>query len=368
MLSNCKRVLLFGLGLALLACSLHAFASPDPVVMETRHVRYLIGADGKNAGLIDKQTGKDYLAAPAWPFATIKLSGKEFAATSCTFENDELFLSFQAARVTVAVKVLSRESYWVFEVESVSDPAVDELALINLAATSTQYRSGISGLVGDDVFSVALRALDLKTNARIGGTPAMLTAVFTRKAGLAGAKAALVASPTSVMRPALQEVIRKEGLSESPLGGPWALDAPENRGSYVFADVSEANVEQWIALAKQAGLAQVHFIGWERAYGHYPPRPDRFPHGVAGMKAAVDKIHAAGLRAGMHTLTGCISPHDAWSSPVPDPRLARDARLTLDAVPRRKNLHRSHAGAAGWHWMSSGLTPAGAMYSALTTN
>ena len=113
------------------------------------------------------------------------------------------------------------------------------------------------------------------------------------------------------------------------MGGPWALDAERNRGSYVFADVSEKNIDDWIALAKLGGIEQIHFIGWEQTLGHYAPRKDAFPHGLAGMKAAVDKIHAAGLKAGMHTLTGAISPNDPWASPVPDPRLAKDAAFSL---------------------------------------
>ena len=43
------------------------------------------------------------------------------------------------------------------------------------------------------------------------------------------------------------------------------------------------------------------------------------------------KVHAAGMKAGMHTLTGCISPHDTWIRPRPDPRLAVDAAFTLTA-------------------------------------
>jgi hypothetical protein len=231
----------------------------------------------------------------------------------------------------VTIKSLPREHYFVFEVESVSDPAVEELSLINLPVTSCKYSSGISGVAADDDFAVALRVLDLKANGRVGGQPAVLTAICSQKHGIAGARVALAGSPAGEIRSVLKEIIHDEGLPESPLGGPWALDAPENRGSYVFADVSETNVDQWIALAKKAGIAQIHFIGWERSYGHYEPRPDRFPRGVEGLKATVEKIHAAGLRAGMHTLTGCISPRDSWATPVPDKRLAKDARLTLAA-------------------------------------
>jgi hypothetical protein len=96
-------------------------------------------------------------------------------------------------------------------------------------------------------------------------------------------------------------------------------------------------VDEWIALAKEAGLAEIHFCGWEQSLGHYEPRKDLFPNGIAGLKAAVDKIHAAGLKAGMHTLTGCIAPHDPFASPVPDKRFAKDATFTLSAPINEKD-------------------------------
>ena len=43
----------------------------------------------------------------------------------------------------------------------------------------------------------------------------------------------------------------------------------------------------------------------------------------------MDRVRAAGLNAGMHTLTGCISTNDPWVTPVPDARLKADATYTL---------------------------------------
>ncbi len=78
-------------------------------------------------------------------------------------------------------------------------------------------------------------------------------------------------------------------------------------------------------------MLELHLDGWYASLGHYTPRKDLYPHGLAGLKSMVDKIHAAGLKAGLHTLTGCISVNDRWVTPVPDKRLCRDAILTLAA-------------------------------------
>ncbi|MBM3334748.1 hypothetical protein FJY63_08810, partial [Candidatus Sumerlaeota bacterium] len=302
------------------------------VVLENDYVKYVIGGDGKNISFLAKHTGMDYTGAPPGrPFVTIKKAGREYQPTSCSFDEGRIILRFQPPGVAVVIKYLARKHYFVFEVEAPSDPAVEELRLVNLTVTSSKYVSGISGVAADDDFAVSLRVLNLKANARIGGKPVLLECVCSQQHGITGAKVALVGCPAAEIRAVLKEVIHNEGLPESPLGGPWALDAPENRGSYVFARVSEANVDQWIALAKKGGIAQVHFIGWERTLGHYEPRPDLFPRGLAGLKATVEKIHAARLRAGMHTLTGCIAPSDPWVTPVPDKRLAKDATFTLAA-------------------------------------
>ena len=52
----------------------------------------------------------------------------------------------------------------------------------------------------------------------------------------------------------LKEVVRNEDLPYSPLGGPWALDVQENRGSYLFTFVTEKNVDEWTRLAKLGGI------------------------------------------------------------------------------------------------------------------
>ncbi|MHB8903191.1 MAG: hypothetical protein ACYC6Y_30895, partial [Thermoguttaceae bacterium] len=146
-----------------------------------------------------------------------------------------------------------------------------------------------------------------------------------------GAAAALVACPAGRLRPVLQQLLKNEGQPWSELGGPFALDAPANRGSYVFAGVSEKNVDRWIQLARRGGIECIHLSGWEASLGHYEPHPALFPNGLVGLEEVVRKIHQAGLTAGIHTLTGCIATNDPWVRPVPDPRLATDGSFTLAA-------------------------------------
>lgn len=298
------------------------------VTVETEFLRLGLTADGQAAEFTDRASGRNY-GSPV-PFAVLRRANQTHPSTGCLMKDGKLTLTFQGLPGRVGIAVAAKKQYLVFEILSVGEEGVEALDLCPAAVSLTKMRSPLSGVAADDDFAACVRALDLKGNLRLhGGARSRFEMCFEAKHGMTGAKFALVGCPTVRLRGVLQELVRGEGLLGSPLGGPFALDAEENRGSYVFASVSEANVDSWIALAKKAGLAQIHFIGWERSLGHYEPRKDLFPGGLDGMKAVVDRIHAAGLRAGMHTLTGGISVHDPFASPVPDRRLAKDASFVL---------------------------------------
>ena len=59
------------------------------------------------------------------------------------------------------------------------------------------------------------------------------------------------------------------------------------------------------------------------------PATAYFPGGLDEMQATAERIRAAGLKPGIHTLTACISPNDPWVTPVPSPHLIASNRYTL---------------------------------------
>ena len=320
-------------------------AQPDvSITLETDLLRLGIAADGRTVSFTDKASGKDYCPKePRQAFAAIRRQGKTHDATACTLADGQLTVKFGDSGVTAVLKATAKKHYLVFEVASVSDPKVEELDFAAFRVALAKHLSGISGVASDDDFAACVRALNLQANLALHGGPSPLfQPTCYAKYGLVGAKIALVGCPTPRLRPVLQEVVRGEGLPMSPLGGPFALDAEENRGSYVFATVSEKNADEWIALAKKGGLAQIHLISWEKSLGHYEPRKDLFPNGLDGLKSVVAKIHAAGLRAGMHTLTACIATNDPFATPVPDRRFAKDASFLLaEALGEKDNALRT---------------------------
>ena len=296
--------------------------------LETDHATLSISPRGRCTALVDKRTGTDHVLKTV-PFLSIKRSGATHRGPRCSYQDGKLTAVFSKAETTVVIGVTSKKRYLVFEVLSVSKDDVDLLTFLCLNLKACAYVSSMSGLAADDDFGVCVRALNLRTHAWVGRAEPIMSAMAYREHGIVGAKVALAACPSARLLPVLQEIVRTEGLPYSPLGGPFAIDAEGNRGSYVFARVSERNVDEWIDLARRGGITHIHMSGWGQSLGHYTPREDLFPRGLDSMKAVVDRIHAAGLKAGMHTLTGCISPHDPWVKPVPDKRLATDGTFTL---------------------------------------
>lgn len=327
---------ILALGVSACCCAVSE-AAPAPtasaVTLETDHLRWVIAADGVNRSFVCKGSAREYCAPKVrQPWAVIRKAGKSHGASACRLDGDRLLLRFAGSGDEATVRVIRKKAYLVFEVVSISDPQIEELTFGAVRVALGKRANRMSGVVAGDEFAACARALNVQTNLRLGGGPAPLVAPYACAAhGLVGAKVAVVGCPTGQLRGVLQRLVKEEGLLRSPVGGPFALDARDNRGSYVFATVSEKNVTDWIAMADRAGLTTIHMIGWEQSLGHYEPRRNLFPNGLDGLKDAVSAIHQAGLKAGMHTLSGGIAPHDPFVTPVPHKGLAVDATFTLAA-------------------------------------
>ncbi|MEA3402762.1 MAG: LamG-like jellyroll fold domain-containing protein [Armatimonadota bacterium] len=303
--------------------------APIMATLGTDDFELALSERGRAVSLTERRTGRDLLDAPT-PIAWARVDDRILRRVRCSWEpqSGRLNLTFGADEVRAVIGVRDMGGYLALEVLE-ADAQIEQLGLLQLRLQSLPLRNPMSGVVADDEVGVCMRALNIDTHVLLGGDPPTLSARAYSDYGLVGARAGLVACPTSELRSRLKELVRREEVPMSSLGGPWSLDAETNRGSYLFARVSESNVEEWIALAKRGGFTHVHFSGWWQTRGHYEPSESLFPSGLEGMRECVRRIHAAGLKAGMHTLTGCIQPSDPWVTPVPDPRLAADATYTL---------------------------------------
>lgn len=297
-----------------------------PITLANASFRYVMSEGGENLHFIDRATGIDY--AERSPCASVKKEGADHPVTSASCKGDLLTLEFGAVGASAVVRTKIEPRYLVLEVVAFTGTDVEELTFANVALRLT-------GTLRDPFAACAL-ALNLRTNVHeLPGPMSRLRAMCYPQFGFAGAATAIIACPIGAMRSVMQEVVSASpDLPHSPIGGPWALDADVNRGSYLFnfENLSEATVDGWIGLARSLGINQIDFHGGTSfRFGDCFPNPETYPEGFASLKRVIDRLHGAGIKAGLHTYAFFIDKKCPWVTPVPDPRLAKDATFTLKA-------------------------------------
>src|SRR5436190_2378836 len=320
--------------LALAACRhtrIEKRPTPAGLVIESQSFLYAIAADGQNQRFVDRRTGINY-ATPSSPCARIKRAGHEFPATEANFKDRLLTLRFGDANVQAQIQITVKREDIVWEVVSLSGDAVEEFIFLDVPLT-------LRGSP-EEPFAATALALNLKTLVKEFPQPASrLSASCFPRFGFTGAQVAIVGCPPTDLRRVLQEVVTAAPeLPKSPLGGPSAWDAPAARGSYLFdfGNLNEQTVDEWIHLVQSLGFTQIDFHGGRSfRFGDCLVNPDVFPRGRAGFKAVIDKLHAAGISAGLHTYAFFIDKKAEWVTPVPDPHLASDKSFILaeDLLP-----------------------------------
>ncbi|HOJ53756.1 MAG TPA: hypothetical protein PK184_03025 [Phycisphaerae bacterium] len=312
--------------LAVLTFAAAAYAA-SPLTFECDSFSYSIDPqNGRNAAFIDKNTGTDCLVDGSSPCARIRKAGKDYPATAASRQGDLVRVQFGDSGITAELRYTPRGTHLLVEVVAVTGEGLDEL-------TFTDIPLKLKGEPGE-LFAACCLALNLKTNVHeLPGPNSRLRAMCYPRFGTAGAAAALVGCPTAGLRKALQDAVAAAPeLPHSPLGGPWALDAEINRGSYLFnfTDLTEQTVDDWIRAARACGMNQIDFHGGHSfRFGDLVFNPQLYPRGRDSMRAVIDKLHAAGIKAGLHTYCFFIDKKSPYVTPVPDKRLGKDATFTL---------------------------------------
>lgn len=315
--------------IALCLVLIPAVALANPGVLENPLLRYEVTETARSLSLTDKSSDENLLPEGTdTPLCTLQKNGATWESLSLAVRDGLWHVGFGDAAVDVVLRPEAHPTHFTLEVVSVTGEGVDQLNFLYLPLDPQAQQSKLA---------VCSLALNLQTNVpELPGPMTIPMATCYPRFGLVGARAALIAAPREAMRTAIQQVMQSSAsLPHSPLGGPWALDAPINRGSYLIdteGEVGESSIDAWIALAKNLGMKQIDFhTGKSMRFGDLRPNPERYPNDAAGVKAVVDKLHAAGLEAGLHTYAFYIAKDTPWVTPVPDRRLAASATYTLDA-------------------------------------
>lgn len=309
-----------------------AEAGPD-IVLQNDSITLTIAGNGLLKSLVAKASGEDYaLADLPFPVVEVIRDGNRCPVQSVRQEGELLHFSFLEPEVKLALRVRPDRRHFVFEVVQVEPADVEQVffelpvrALANLAGA---FNGNYDEQFGMCLFGGTVNVFNAGT-ARVQGSWS-LRSWCGAKRGMVGATFILVAAPREQFNDAIMEAERANGLPCPVLDGQWARFSDRCQESYLFAtQVHENDIDTLIEYAKLGGFGTIIMLkdDWLANHGHYEVNLQRFPQGRASLKRAVDKIHAAGLHAGVHVFGPSISPNDPYVTPVPDPRLAA-SRLT----------------------------------------
>ncbi len=301
----------------------------DTILLETDSFVIGVGGDGRVARFVDVGSGIDYCDhAAAGAFGSVRGGGRTFPATAAAYGEQLLTLEFAGIDGQAVFRVIPEPRRLVFEVIAFTCGNAEEFTFARIPLT----------LMGEftEPFGASPLALNLETNCvQIPGLcPGISGFIATKRFGFVGARGAIVAGPTSELRDALKDAVKSSpDLAPSLLGGPWALDADINQGSYLIAmeeHVTEDNVGKWLDAARCVGASQIDLHGGDAfRFGDFEVNRDMYPRGRESLKAVVDAIHDAGFAAGLHTYAFFIAKETPWVTPVPDSRLDTDAVFTI---------------------------------------
>ncbi len=261
--------------------------------------------------------------------AFVMVNGERHDAREATpVEQGLVRLTFGHSGVAVTLRCVPRRDCLSVTFIGASDTAIQSLCFcdVRLTARAASRRA----------LAFCALAANLRTRVdRLPGPMEHLEAICYPRFGMDGARVLLIACPPDRMRQAMQRaVLDSPELPHSPMGGPWALDSEHNRGSYLFnfSDLTEQTADDWIALARSLGIRQIDFHGGHsHRFGDCLPNPDLYPQGRRSLKAVIDRLHAAGIKAGLHTYAFFIDKRCPWVTPKPHPGLAKDVIMTLGA-------------------------------------
>lgn len=304
--------------------------------LDTSGFRLSLDSQARWVSLTDRRSGRELCAPSAkLPFAAVRVAGRSVVATKLRYADRRLEVAFGASGTRLVYRVERTPDWLRLTLERVAGPRPERVTLMQVPVAIVENVGRRLDIAWDANTSVCLLAGNEQTGggaARRKGY-ALLRATTQDGPGprLEGASAALIVCPTKRIRAVLRTASHTFGLLTNEKDGVPAKETPAAGESYWFMTLGENDADRMIDYCRRAGIRQV-MIGsnsWCRSVGHYLFNKQRFPHGEAGLKQLVDRLHAAGILVGMHTFVSKVSKIDPYVTPVPDRRFWVDRKSTL---------------------------------------
>ena len=348
------------------------------VTLAAGALRLTLDGHGSVTELRDTTRAGSLLATDtAASLLTVVSDGKRHAPTALavrrTADGSELTLRYASIGARLTVRVRARATHLTLDVTSASpSDRIDAVIWGPYPTTINQSVGEVIGVVRDDRGALGMQVLNAKTLGgalpnREGSTWARGIAATAHPWGstlqaysinrskartvdawggnhrdmpvapipgetVVGSAIALFVAPLPAVLDVLDVLERielDEGLPHPTVDGVWWKRSPLFGRSYLISSFGEDEVGEMLAHTKRAGLMSLYHEGPFKSWGHFILDSAQFPRGRAGLKAAVDKAHAMGLRLGVHTLTNFINTNDPYVTPIPDARLSETGNSTL---------------------------------------
>jgi hypothetical protein len=296
---------------------------------------------GDNAVWQSLQTakGREVCAAePAQAIGAVTVDGKSSPLDTAKLEGTRLTLGCSKSSTQLVYEVTPTAEWVLFKLVQITGPRPSHMMMFQVPVSLSEHVGPRLNAAYDDQTAVCLLAANRQPDcsaARTKTSP-LLRAMNQDAPGpkLEGAAVALIVCPTPKLKPTLQKASHEFGiLTNEDAEGTPVKDTDMRRGSYWFINAGEQDVDQLIDYCRQSGFKQIMLNSgsWCSKVGHYTMPESRFPRGEESLKAFVDKLHAAGIKVGMHCFASKVSKTDAYVTPVPDRRFWTDMRSALPA-------------------------------------
>ena len=227
---------------------------------------------------------------------------------------------------------------WTFTLESFTANDWKSFSFCRIKPNCRKWVGTFVNAWSDELSAVCVRSYGLYGNPQAQNC---LSVDVSAPFPAVGLSVGIAAGPREGFTRQLQAMTIAAGVPQSDCGGAWSIGSEQSRRSYVFSEVVGGDVDYWIDFVKRGGFSLIHLrSSWTDCLGPYTVNRRAFPGGLDEMKSVAEKVHAAGLQIGMHTLTACINPRADWIHPVCSSNLVADATYTLAAplAPDSKEL------------------------------
>lgn len=306
-------------------------AGAQQVTFQTASARLTVESSGMVSSLTNRQSGQEELHPTGQPIATVTVGGREFPASSFKCDSSLCHVGFGTSGITAYYRVSTTTDYLLFEVAAFQGGGLEKFTFFQLSTSLPTSGGQILAVRWDSSFALSLIGLSQDVETSVTGP--RLSASLYPQFGISGRRIVLVAQPPSHFLNVVEEVEQNFHLvTPAPMiDNEWAKFSPAASSNYLFTDLTEANVDNIVRYARAGQIPYILILAstWATSFGSYPINRANYPHGEAGLKAVVDKLHAAGIRVGLHMLTDEVSKTDSLVHPVPNPGLLKVGETTL---------------------------------------